>query len=249
MRQWIVLLFFCAALSMCAQGHKPLLATPVDSVLLKYVSMGIFTPMDVSCDKFETYFDDHASVMIRDSASVAETVRLINDCPVSARSSIDVRCKMYLFTSAGIQVACLGNNTLFFEGCYYDAGTSLEEEVERLVRTGEPTDNETTIDYSPLLSVSLDSLFRYLQERCLPLIGNGESGPVQMVVVYDVDRSGRAVNVRVVGRDRWKGNSLPRLLRQEVERIFREDLRWSPSPFRPSKVMQVFPVDFYLPCD
>lgn len=247
MRQWIVLLFFCAALSMCAQGHKPLLATPVDSVLLKHVRTGIFTPVDVSCDQFETCFDDHASVMIRDSASVAEAVRLINACPVSTHSSIDVRCKMYLFTAAGIQVACLGNGTLFFEGCYYDAGTSLEEEVERLARSGEPTDNKTTIDYSPLLSISQDSLFRYLQERCLPLIGNGESGPVQIVVVYDVDRSGRAVNVRVVGRDRWKGKPLPRLLRQEVERIFREDLRWSPSPFRPGKVMQVFPVDFCLP--
>lgn len=249
MRQWIVLLFFCATLSMCAQGHKSLLAAPVDSVLLKYVRMGIFTPMDVSCDQFETYFDDHASVMILDSASVAEVVRLINACSASTHTSIDVRCKMYLFTSVGIQVVCLGNSTLFFEGCYYDAGTSLEEEVERLARSGEPTDNKTTIDYSPLLSISQDSLFRYLQERCLPLIGNGESGPVQIVVVYDVDRSGRAVNVRVVGRDRWKGKPLPRLLRQEVERIFRKELRWSPSPFRPSKVMQVFPMDFYLPCD
>lgn len=209
----------------------------IDSLLIHYVDFNLMTMIDIGCDNFESALA-YKTVILRDSSCIAELQSILLEEKCKTEQSIDIRCKIYMFTPQGVKVMCLGKDVLCYNGNSYKINSLFIDRVKKLILKGEKPLNDTIITHIPALLVKQNDFYNSIRQRCLPIMKKEKIDSLKIIVDFCINRKGHAVDVFIKG---WKNQYVPDSLQHEITRLFQECLKWSASEYRPPKVRKVLP--------
>ena len=233
----LTLLFFVFSVNACPQSLKHFLQeSHIDSMLVKYTDFDMLTMVDIDCDQFEK-MAAYDEVMVTDTCCISKLTSRLSQVVLSS-SGIDVRCKVYLYTDNEVNVICLGNRALSFEGNVYRVEESFDDLVKEWALKGHKVSKTITKDESPVLLTNRGLFSQRLRDCCLPIMSHSGIDSLALYVDLYVDRRGNAIDIEVKSR----GTEIPEPLRLEIIRLFEVEFKWTASEIRPPKVHKVFPI-------
>ena len=242
MRKILVILMFMISTNMNLLADS-IRNCHIDSMLIHYVDFDIMTLVDIGCENFESSIGNYESVMLRDSIHIYQFKEMLLTDKKEVSQSIDVRCKVYMYTSQGIKIVCLGKHVLQYKGNLYGINASFVRRMEDIISKGEEIVSDTIIDNTPILLVKLDTFCDSIRQKCLPIMEKEGVNFLKIVIDFYIDRKGNAVDVIV----KEKGNQIiPDSVQYEIVHLVQEHLKWSSSRDRSPKVRKVLPFTLYF---
>lgn len=212
----------------------------IDSILVHYVDFDLMTIADIDCDNFESSLV-YEKVMLRDSMCIVTFRDIFLKDKCKTKHPIDVRCKIYIFTPKGIEIACLGKSVLLYNDNSYQIDSLFIDRLKELISKGERPINDTIIDYAPVLLVDRTVFHENIRQKCLPIMKKEKVDSLKIIVDFCIDREGHTVDIAIKG---WKNQYISDSLRYEITHLFQENLIWSSSKERPPKIRKILPLLF-----
>lgn len=209
----------------------------IDSVLIHYVDFDLMTIADVDCDNFESSLA-YEKVMLRDSMHIITFRNMFLRNKNKTKHPIDVRCKIYIFTSQEIKIVCLGKYVLQYGDKFYRIDSSFIDRLKKLISKGEKPINDTIINYAPVLLVDQPVFYESVRQKCLPIMKREKVDSLKIIVDFCIDREGRAVDIAIKG---WKNQYVSDSLQYQITHLFQKNLKWSASKDRPPKIRKILP--------
>lgn len=217
------------------------LTNHIDSILIHYVDFELMTPVDIGCDDFENFFS-YKKVMIRDSLHLSDFGNILLENGTDTTHSIDVRCKICLFTPQGVKLVCVGKHSKMLDGHFYNTDSLFTDKLEALISKGEEVKNDTIINTIPVLLMNRDMFYKRIEHSCLPIMKNEHLDSLKIFVDFNIDRQGNAVDITVKGKG---GEVISPVLQSEIIRLFQDDFKWSSSQLRSFKIRRIIPITLF----
>ena len=214
---------------MRAQGACPPVHT-IDSVVIRQVPWHITTSSSVTCYDFEKDFS-YMEYHILDSFLISDLVRKISVLKRSNSKSLDVRCKMYFYSSGKIyKSVCIDAAHVLYNGELYLLSPSLKKTIDRITKykRGRRVKMNILRDLDIPFPCGRDSLNRYLLSQSEDLYKYIDK-PITLVVICQINSQGETLNVKIKNKDSSPINDETKRLFEKIIDIFINDVKWIPN--------------------
>jgi len=181
-----------SVLSFC--GVPSITPAPQDDTITKIAikkwGWEVLTPINVACWEFDEMKLPVA--IIRDLSSIHRILDSINTLESANNDYIDVRCKMYLYSSKEIVSSiCIGSDLVFCNGSYYKLSQSLKDVVDSFNYT-----DTLVIEQYNSIERDKQRLVKYIESQSSRFSGL-LTDSVAFFVRCRVDREGNCLEVRI----------------------------------------------------
>jgi len=206
----------------------------IDSIVIKQDRWDLTYPAAVNCHDFENG-NSYMEYRISDSIIISNIMKELGCLKKSSGNSLDVRCKMYFYSSGKICTsACIDAAHVLYNGELYLLSRSLKKTIDRLTtksKRGKRISMKIPKDRDIPFPCGRDSLNRYLlsqSEDLYKFIDN----PIALVVICQIDSQGKTLNVIIKNKDSASSNDGTKMLFKRLSDIFMNDIKWIPNKER-----------------
>lgn len=220
----------------------------IDSIVIKQAPWHIETPVAVTCHNFEndvSFMEYH----VTDSTIISALIRELSCLKKSNTKSLDVRCKIYFYSSGDIcKSACIDPADVLYDSELYKLSPTLKNTIDsitniskrgKLITTTKmdnrdiPFPNGSDSLYQCLLSQS-EELYEYIDK------------PIVLVVICQIDSQGNTMNTKIKDKDNNPINNKTKELFDKISDIFVNKIKWIPNKERYPYETVMIPISFVL---
>lgn len=205
----------------------------IDSVFVKKTDWNINELRDppLTCTTFEEYGTKEGYIINKEHniKEIKQLCKELENMPTSKPKVMDVRCKLYFYTSDTIAfTACIDYHTTLLDGCYYKTTPCLRKIIDNMTNKHKEKifeHKQMRKDADRIIS-GKDSLINYLKEQ-MPLIlkNNTKDSSATICISCNVDKHGNTVNAYI--RQDKGVNKIPSNIINHVKAICKDVIRWN----------------------
>ncbi len=229
----IILGAFCCS---NAKECKPVIQN-IDSILISHSDWYLMTDCDVSCMNFEVDFASKIRrYKIKDRRIINNLHDMLRNLQPSRRQTMDVRCKIYFYSSDSVRTACMDRGYMFMEGYFFKLSQEIKNYIDSIVCKEDYEEKHTVVQERRVENIMIagkDTLRRYLKKAADSLYKIPDiPDTIELKGFCRMDIMGNTTVVNVLIKNKTKEKTVINPVINHIMELYKNEIKWQPNKER-----------------
>lgn len=196
----------------------------VDSILVFSLKWDVLYCPDISCANFFDYTNGDSCYIIKDEVEINDIIKSLDKLEKTNVTRIDVRSKMYFFSSDTIVcTACTGNNGTLLDGVFYRESEELKKRLINLKKLTKCTlkkgNKKDYIEHGKKKLLHKIKQIEKIKQKCIYVTNE----PTLIKGYCTANTVGKTIKVALISKDAI----VTKRMIKKLENIFKKHIIWN----------------------